>query len=167
MSFRKYFCLALSFAALALSATVAFGAKDPHAEDRQAIQKTLDQWVEAWNKHDMRAMSDLFSEDADFTVITAKHLKGRKEIFEYHDELHKSGSTSQRKATWEDLRFVRPDVAIGHVYFEPPDPKVTGKGSRTALALVVMTREKGKWWIAALHNTLKYGPPLPEQSPGQ
>jgi hypothetical protein len=28
-----------------------------------------------------------------------------------------------------------------------------------------MTKEKGKWWIVALHNALKYGPPLPEQLP--
>jgi uncharacterized protein (TIGR02246 family) len=67
--------------------------------DRQAIQKILDDWVAAWNKHDMRAMTDLFSEDADFAVITARHLKGRKEIFEYHDDLHKRGLTGQRKAT--------------------------------------------------------------------
>ena len=162
MSYRKI-CFAIFLGIVAFSANAAFAVNDPHKADRQAIQKILDAWVAARNTLDMRAMSDLFSEDADFVVITAKHLKGREEIFEYHDNLYK-GHTNQRKATWVDLRFIRRDVAIGHMYFEPADPKATGLSSRTALALVVMTKEKGKWWIVALHNTLKYGPPLPEQS---
>jgi uncharacterized protein (TIGR02246 family) len=159
----------LSTAALVfvLSSVAAWSAThDSRAADEQAIQQILGDWVAAWNAHDMRKMADLYSEDADFVVITAQHLRGRKEIYAYHDELHKGVfKDSQRKARWTDLRFIRPDVCIGHIYFEPPDPNATGRGTRTALALVVMTKEDGKWWITSFQNTLKYGPPLPQQFP--
>jgi uncharacterized protein (TIGR02246 family) len=140
--------------------------QDPPAADKQAIQQILDDWVSAWNAHDMRKMASLYSEDADFVVITGQHLRGREAIYSYHDELHKGiFKDSQRKATWTDLRLIRPDVSVGHIYFEPPDPKAAGRNARTALALVVMTKEIDKWLIVSFQNTLKYGPPLPEQFP--
>src|SRR3569833_43971 len=120
MNYRKI-SFAIVLGVVAFSATNAHAANDPHTPDRQAIQKILDDFNAARNKfpHDVRAMANLFSQDADFVVITAKHLKGREEIFEYHDNLVKGrfkGRTDKRKATWEDLRFIRPDVAIGHAY---------------------------------------------------
>ena len=151
---------------LLLTVVVPGVATETHSADKEAIQAILQGFVVAWDKHDMNAMSKLFSEDADFVVVTAQHLRGRPEIFRYHDDLHKGlFQDSQRKARWDDLRFIRRDVAIGHIYFEHPDPKATGRASRTALALVVLTKDRNKWWIVSFQNTLKYGPPLPEQFP--
>jgi uncharacterized protein (TIGR02246 family) len=152
--------------AIALTGLKPIVATEAHSADKNAIQAILEAFVVAWNKHDMKAMSELFSEDSDFVVVTAQHLRGRQEIYRYHDDLHKGlFKDSQRKARWEDLRFIRKDVAIGHIYFEHPDPKATGRASRTALALVVLSKDKNKWWIVSFQNTLKYGPPLPEQFP--
>jgi len=132
------------------------------SEDEQAIQKVLVDFVAAWNQHDMKLWSELFTDDADFVVVTAKHLKGREEIFKYHDELHKGPfKDHQMKASWQDMRFPRDDVALGHVKFEPGNDKM----KRTALATVMLLKQNGKWLITAFHNTLLYGPPLPEQFP--
>ncbi len=137
-----------------------------HAKDEEAIQKLLDDSTGAWNRHDMRPWSEQFTEDADFVVITGRHLKGRDEIFTYHDELHKgvfkdhSGS-----AKLKDLRFLRPDIAIGHVAFEgtsTSDPKV----KTTALGTVVLAKQKGKWLVTAFHNTRLSGPPPGAPSAG-
>ena len=131
-------------------------------EDERAIQKVLVDFVAAWNQHDMKLWSELFTDDADFVVVTAKYLKGREEIFKYHDELHKGPfKDHQMKASWQDMRFPRDDVALGHVKFEPGNNKM----KRTALATVVVVKQNGRWLIAAFHNTLLYGPPLPEQFP--
>jgi ketosteroid isomerase-like protein len=51
------------------------------AKDEQTIQKVPDDFSGAWNRHDMKAYSDLFTEDADVVVINGKHMKGRNEIF--------------------------------------------------------------------------------------
>jgi uncharacterized protein (TIGR02246 family) len=131
-------------------------------EDEQAIQKVLVDFVAAWNQHDMKLWSELFTDDADFVVVTAKHLKGREEIFKYHDELHKGPfKEHQMKASWPDMRFIGNDVALGHVKFEPGNDKM----KRTALATAVLVKQNGKWLITAFHNTLLYGPSLPEQFP--
>ena len=93
-------------------------------EDKQAIQKVLSDFVAAWNQHDMKLWSHLFTDDADFVVVTAKHLRGRDEIFNYHDELHKGPFKDHAmKAGWQDVRFLRADVALGHVKFEPGNDK--------------------------------------------
>ena len=65
------------------------------------------------------------------------------------------------KASWQDMRFPRDDVALGHVKFEPGNDKM----KRTALATAVLVKQNGRWLITAFHNTLLYGPPLPEQFP--
>jgi uncharacterized protein (TIGR02246 family) len=129
-------------------------------EDAQAIQKLLADFTGAWNRHDMRAFSELFTNDADFVVISGKHLKGRAEIFTYHDGLHKGAfKNRQQSSKWNDLRFIRPDVAIGHVAFEATSTSGDQALKRTALATVVLTKKGGRWLITALQNTLLSGPP--------
>ncbi len=52
-------------------------------------------------------------------MITGKHLKGRDEIFRYHDELPKGVFKDHRgSAELKDLRFIPADIAIGRVAFE-------------------------------------------------
>jgi uncharacterized protein (TIGR02246 family) len=130
--------------------------------EEQAIQQVLVTFVDRWNQHDMRTWSTLFTDDADFVVITAKHLRGRKEIEEYHALLHQGPfKTHQMKARWEDIRFLKEEVAVGHIKFEPGN----ADAKRTALATAVLLKANGRWLISAFQNTLLYGPPLPEQFP--
>lgn len=136
------------------------GPVSSQTEDEQAIQKLLADSTLAWNRHDMKAFSELFTDDADFVVISGKHLKGRDEIFTYHDQLHKGAFKDRQQASkWKDLRFVRPDVAIGHVAFEATSTSGDETLRRTALATVVLAATGGRWMITALHNTLLTGPP--------
>ena len=61
---------------------------------------------------------------------------------------------SYKRFTVEKIRFVRPDVAIVHVRGRSTDRD--GKlleGDEGAIALLVMVKERGKWWITAGQNT--------------
>src|SRR2546425_6333334 len=121
--------------------------------DEHAIQQVLLDFVAAWNHHDMKAWSNLFTDDADFVVITAKHLKGRDEIARYHEGLHQGPFRShQMRAGWEDIRFLRGDVALGHIKFEPGNDET----KRTARATAVLVKQNGNWLITAFQNTLLY-----------
>jgi uncharacterized protein (TIGR02246 family) len=158
----RAFLLSLLLGVLCIGSFASAVQAQVRTEDEQAIQRVLADFVTAWNQHDMKLWSELFTDDADCVVVTAKHLKTRSEIFKYHDELHKGPfKDHQMKAGWQDMRFLRDDVALGHVKFEPGNDKM----KRTALATVMLLKQNGKWLITAFHNTLLYGPPLPEQFP--
>jgi uncharacterized protein (TIGR02246 family) len=127
--------------------------------DRDAIQQVLTRFVAAWNVHDMRPLADLFTERADFVVVTGRHLKGRAEIVAYHDSLHR-GAFRQRqlRAQWKNLRHIRPDVAIGHIAFEGWTPGDSTLRT-SALATVTLICNAGRWRIEALHNLRLSGVP--------
>jgi uncharacterized protein (TIGR02246 family) len=145
---------------LLLACSPARSSSELSPTDRGEIEQIPDSFAAAWNRHDMRAMSALFTEDADFVVITGRHLKGREDIFSYHDSLHRTVfKTRQLAAELKDLRPLRPDVAIGHLAFQGWD--VSGDESRrtSALATIVVKRAGDIWAVSAFHNTLVTGLP--------
>lgn len=143
-------------AACAATPVISYTAK----ANEVAIQEVAANFESAWNRHDMRALANLCAEDADFVVITGKHLKGREEIYAYHDDLHKSIFKNRTlSAKLSDVRFIRPDVAIGHLSFQGRDASGDERRSTSALATIVVVQQEGKWLMTAFHNTLLSGPP--------
>ncbi|HEY3170442.1 MAG TPA: SgcJ/EcaC family oxidoreductase, partial [Thermoanaerobaculia bacterium] len=43
----------------------------------------------AWNQHDMTAMAELFTQDADFVNVGGARFKGREKIRDEHAKLHR------------------------------------------------------------------------------
>src|SRR5687767_1054574 len=74
------FHLFLSFAAYAAAQTPG-GAATPTAgaKDEQEIRKVLADFVDAWNRHDAKAFSMVFAEDADFTNVRGTSATSRAE----------------------------------------------------------------------------------------
>ena len=68
-----------SFAAamLMLAWTPAFARE---AQDDAQIRQIAATWERAWNMHDMKLLAALFTTDADFVNVGAKHWKGRQTI---------------------------------------------------------------------------------------
>lgn len=131
------------------------------AEDRQAIQGVLDTWLAAWNRHDMKAWAQLFTADADFVPVNGQHLMGREAIFAYHQDLHQTAFRNrQQSATWKDLRFIRSDIALGHIDFRAWTPG-DDTSIVTALATVALEKQDGRWLIYALQNIRLTGEPAP------
>jgi len=52
--------------------------------DEAQIRMIAANYERAWNKHDMKALNSLVTEDADFVNVGARHWKGRKEIEAQH-----------------------------------------------------------------------------------
>ena len=131
------------------------------SEDERAARQVMTDFQTVWNAHDMKAFAELCTEDADFVVISGKRVHGRDEIYEYHDALHKMALKDRTNQNYiEDIRFIRPDVAIMHVRFEGKSSLPDGdkRGSTTARATVVVEKEQGKWLISAFQNTLVLDP---------
>jgi uncharacterized protein (TIGR02246 family) len=110
----------------------------------------------AWNGGDGMAFAEPFSEDADFVTIRGEHLRGRHAIGVGHAGIFRTIYAGSRNSyTIESSRLLRPDVALVHVHSVLDSPAGPLAGRHTARFSLVMTRDRGEWSIAALHNTLE------------
>ena len=74
------FLLLLSLSTSAIGQT----ANQGNSIDEIGIKKVLADQVEAWNRHDAKAFSMAFAEDADFTNVVGASAHGRAEVEKFH-----------------------------------------------------------------------------------
>jgi uncharacterized protein (TIGR02246 family) len=114
-------------------------------------------FIDAWNRHDMAAFASLFADDAEFVNVVGMWWRNRAQIEAAHRYSHETffrASTLSGKV--EALRYLRPDVAQMHVFWElrgqvEPDGRV-GRPRRGILLLIAVNKD-GAWLIEAAQNT--------------
>ena len=122
--------------------------------DEAAIRKVVQQVQDGWNAHDAKTHAAAFAPDADYVVVNGSHDKGREEIQARHTQLFTSiYKNSRNVATIKSIRFLRPDVAVVHTEWNLEFSAGGEARKGHALNTIVMTKEKGKWSIAAYQNT--------------
>jgi uncharacterized protein (TIGR02246 family) len=126
------------------------------AKDRAKILSVLADFTDAWNRHDARAFSMLFAQDADFTNVRGTSAHGRTQIETFHvPSFATKFKDTHQTITETKVRLIKPDVAAVDARWE-----MTGaKGSegqdlplRKGLLNFVMTKEGGEWVITVMHN---------------
>ena len=126
------------------------------ATDEAAIRKTLAAFVEAWNRHDAKAFSMVFAEDADFTNVRGTSASSRAEIEKFHAPMFAARFKDTHQTMTKDrIRFIRPDVAAVDAWWEMTGAKnAEGQdvGLRKGLLNFVMTRDGDTWLIVVMHN---------------
>jgi uncharacterized protein (TIGR02246 family) len=132
------------------------------AEDAAAIRALEKCWSAAWNRHDMRALTNLLAEDGDFVTVGGTWLRGRRE-FKRHTALYHATSFkhSAFTATGTTIRFLGPDLALTHVRWRLAgdfDPDGTPRKPRRGIFTQVLCRCKGLWRVQASHNTNRVRP---------
>jgi len=144
---------------LILTCSLANSAPRPdHSADTKAIRNVEARWQDAWNRHDMVALADLFTEDADFITVIGKWCKGKKEFYDYRVRLHQvMFKDSIWKTTDTQVRFLSPELAIVHVNWTiTGDRNADGTSrpnSRDGIFTQVMVKHDGQWLITASQNT--------------
>ena len=81
-------------------------------EDKAAIQKNAEAFIEAFQKGDAKALAGSWTPDGDYTTLTGRHMKGRGEIEKAFNEFFKQNKDLKLGVDSDSLRFVTPDVAI-------------------------------------------------------
>ncbi len=127
-------------------------------KDEEAVRKVVTDSVEAWNRHDVKAFSMLFTDDADFINVLGAGAAGRTEIEKLHAPLF-STIFKESKVTTVDtrVRFIKSDVATVDStwgmtgYIDPADEKRTPRKALMIMNLI-MTKKKGKWYVAVMHK---------------
>jgi len=124
------------------------------SKDEMAIRANVRQMETGWNAHDGKGFAVPFAADADYVVVNGMHAKGRDEIEKGHTGIFTTiYKDSRNVATIKSVRFLRKDVAVVHTEWnlEFRAGGETRKGH--ALSTMIMTKDKGKWNIAAFQNT--------------
>lgn len=127
------------------------------SDDELAIQQAEGRWQDAWNHHDMDALSQLFTDDADFVQVNGRRWTGPAEIRRNHALVHQM---MFKDSVWTnlklDLRFLKPDIAIAHQAWTlrgDKNPDGTERAPREGLFTQVFVKRDGRWLISAAHNT--------------
>jgi uncharacterized protein (TIGR02246 family) len=134
-------------------------AQTPASADETAVRQIVQQVQDGWNAHDGKAFAARFAADADYVIVNGMKIKGREEIEKGHAGIFASiYKESHNVGTVQSVRFLRPDVAVVHVEWNL-EFTVGGETKKArAMNSMVVTKEAGKWSIAAFHNT-----PIQEQ----
>ncbi len=122
--------------------------------DEQAISEMVSQLEAAWNAGDSLKWASHFTNDASFIHIYGGQLDGRRAIEAAHraifDTIYKSSHNSY---TLEQIRFIRPDVALAviraHLEFYEGSERREINARPTLLAV----NDNGTWQVAAFQNT--------------
>jgi uncharacterized protein (TIGR02246 family) len=116
-----------------------------------AINGRVKEFVNAWNKHDVRAMATLFTEDADLINPQGRVAKSRPEIEKmFRDEHSNAYKDSHMQLKPAGLRFLTPDVAVGDYEFEVTgvrDP--SGKETKLQGHLTDVFKKQADAWNVA------------------
>lgn len=126
------------------------------ADEVQARALAMRQ-ADAWNHHDAKAYSDLFTADADVVNVVGWWWQGRPEIERKLTAAYAwMFKDSALTITDVQVRFVTSQIAIAHVRWSMigarppsgiPEPR---QGLQT---LVMQKDDAGEWLIGALQNT--------------
>ena len=127
---------------------------DSKAKDEVMIRANVEQMAKGWNMKSGAEFAKPFAEDSDYVVVNGMHIKGRAANAEAHqrifDTIYKDSNIAP---VVKQIRFLRPDVAIVHgisnLTFKVNSEEKKGNGFVT----LVMTKDKGKWSIAAFQHT--------------
>jgi uncharacterized protein (TIGR02246 family) len=128
-------------------------------QDEAAIRSSLAYGFEAsWNSHQPAAAvtRDKCIDDAIFINTTGGWVKGRESFARMMTQLHAPGGPFHdhtRRHVVEELRFIRPDVALAVVKtfdIRRAGAPVAGEETR---GIVILSKEEGCWRVNALENT--------------
>jgi uncharacterized protein (TIGR02246 family) len=109
---KTVYMICVSLVAVAIGLTPDKGRAD-QAEDDAAIRKNAEAYVDAYNKHDAKALAELWAPDAVYMdPSTGEAAVGREEIEKMFAETLGESKDSKLDVEVNSIEFVSPNVAI-------------------------------------------------------
>lgn len=126
-----------------------------HAADREAIEAIISTVEAAYNTNDAELMVRDLAANAVVGNAVGVLQRGREAVLEA-SRAGLAGFLKDEYVRYEvtDIGFLRPDVAIAHKAARA----VTAEGETididpAMIALYVLVKQDGRWWVAARQNT--------------
>ena len=129
------------------------------ADDTAAVRGLVNDFADAWNRHDMKAMHDLDTDDVEWVNVVGQHWRGKDTVRRGHTAIHK-GMEAKTSMSVEStsLHPIAPNVAVVvatlHFLRTPTDPLYTGTGDTKTRGSFTMVKRDGVWKIAQFQNTV-------------
>lgn len=122
-----------------------------HAADEKLIRKLADDFVEAYNASDAKAIAKQFAPHAEMVDLDGNVVQGRDSIEKFYAE-HFEQPLFKAAIEVESLRFVGDNICIedGHLNFSSHDEDVTLRSRYTT----VHVREDDTWQIVSSRDVL-------------
>jgi uncharacterized protein (TIGR02246 family) len=117
--------------------------------DEAAIRKQALAFSDAYNKGDLKALTALWTADAEFIREDGKVISGRAAIRDALEEGIKALKGHKQRLQIRSIRFVRPDVAMeeGSAVMRAPDGSM-----QSGPYLAVWVKQNGNWLLASVRD---------------
>ena len=128
------------------------------AEDQSAVRALVDEFANTWNRHDMKGMHELDTEDVEWINVVGHHWRGKATVYKGHDAIHK-GMSAKTSMSVESatIRSIAPTVAVAvaTMHFLPSlDPLYSWMPAAKTRGSFTMVKREGIWKIAHFQNTV-------------
>jgi uncharacterized protein (TIGR02246 family) len=121
--------------------------------NEKLVRELYDQFVAAWNRHDVPALAGMWSIDGDHMEPDGTVAKGREAITMLFTRAHQTIFAKTRlNLSVADVWFPSGDVALidgGYEIYGIQTPDGEELPARRGHLTSVLILEQGKWWIAA------------------
>jgi len=127
-----------------------------HADDIRAIEQLIADIETGFNANDPDLSVSHFARNASAVNVAGVLVSGRDALLDAN-RTGLAGPLRDQYARYEiaDVVFLRPDVAIAHKLARATssagEPIDVG---HTMIALYVLVRQEGRWWVTARQNTI-------------
>ena len=142
------------FAFLAVAVSRVYASQQTDENEIRTIQA---RWDDAWNRHDIRALSALVAEDVRFVNVAGAVLNGRDEFEKLQTRTHTTQfKDSVRTVTATDIKFLSADIAVAHVRWGMKgdrDADGTPRPPRNGVMMQVLVKRGEAWTVVAVQNT--------------
>lgn len=125
--------------------------------DEAAISAIPLQLAEAWNRGSGEDFAAPFAEQADFIAFEGTHLKGRREIALFHQQIFDTTVKGSRiEGEVKFVRFLSPELAVMHSIVRVTLPGRTEfSPGRDSMQIFVVAKRDGEWRAEALLKARK------------
>ena len=134
---------------------------DPNHANLDALAANASAFVEAYNKADSPALSQLFLPEGEIVLANGEVVSGREEIDGFYAEVFSGEEKPKAALEAGSVRFVTPGIAIedGTLHV----PRATGEVISHFYTAVQVKQENGKWLTASIRDEIEDHAPASEK----
>jgi uncharacterized protein (TIGR02246 family) len=126
-------------------------------QDEIAVRTIVSEFASTWNRHDMKAMHELDTDDVQWVNDSGNLWRGKAAVYKGHDAIHRTiFAKTSMSVEQTDIRAITPDVAVAvaTLHFGPLiDASGRSVKDLKTRGSFTMVKRDGAWKIVHFHNT--------------